>query len=179
MSPKISVFIGTSADGFIARKDGGLDWLDHDRCGDDYGYMDFYRSVDVLVMGRLTFQKVSRYNEWPYKEKEVIVLSSTMTQESVPEHVAQHVRVSSLKPVELVGELLNEGKRHIYVDGGKTIQSFLRCGLLTEIIINRVPVLLGEGISPFGKLSGDIKLKLISSVSYRSGLVQTRYGVQY
>jgi len=179
MTPRVSVFIGTSVDGFIARKNGGLDWLDHDRHGEDYGYVEFYRSMDVLVMGRLTFQKVAAYKEWPYREKEVVVLSSTLTEEAIPEELREHVSVSSLDPVSLVENLLNEGKFNIYVDGGKTIQSFLNCGLITDIILNRIPILIGEGIPLFGKLSNDLRLDLTGSRYFESGVVQTRYAVAY
>lgn len=179
MSPTVTVFIATSVDGFIARKDGNLDWLDHDRGGEDYGYIDFYRNTDVLVMGRLTYEKVATYKDWPYRGKEVVVLSSTLTMEDIPENLRDEVSVSSLDPRDLIEKLLNDGKYNIYVDGGKTIMSFFKAGLITDLVISRMPVLLGEGIPLFGHLDNDIKLNLLTSRSYSSGLVQTMYKVVY
>ena len=175
---KVSVYIATSLDGFIARENGDLDWLpgsDGEEGNEDLGYQDFMDSVDVLVMGRKTYEKVLSIGKWPYREKHVVVLSSTLTQ--VPNELAATVEIRSGTPAKIVRELEISGAKHIYVDGGTTIHSFLRAGLIQEIIITKVPVLVGSGISLFGNLDKDIRLGHIETNSYESGLVQSRYMV--
>jgi dihydrofolate reductase len=175
---KVSIYVATSLDGFIARENGDLDWLpgsDGEMGNEDLGYRDFMDSVDVLVMGRKTYEKVLSFGMWPYGEKHVVVLCSSLTQ--VPAEIAKTVEIRSGAPTELVKELERSGAKHIYVDGGKTIQSFLSAGLIQEIIITRVPVLIGSGISLFGDLARDIRLCHIKTTSYESGLVQSTYMV--
>ena len=134
---KKSVYIATSLDGFIARKNGSLDWLpgsDGESRGDeDYGYHAFMDSVDVLVMGRNTYELVLSFGEWSYGDKKVIVLSHSLTELSPT--LPDTVELLSCSPQELVAQLQTSGVKHIYVDGGKTIQGFLRAGLIDEIII--------------------------------------------
>ncbi len=175
---KISVYIATSLDGFIARENGDLDWLpgsdgDEDGTGEDYGYHQFMESVDVLVMGRNTYEMILSFGEWPYGEKRVIVLSSKEIE--IPEHLSGKVESSSSPPVKLGDELRKSGAKHLYIDGGKTIQGFLNAGLIQEMIITRVPVLLGSGIPLFGELDSDKKLRLLESRSFDSGFVQSKY----
>lgn len=178
MTLKCSVFIATSLDGFIARTDGALDWLPQDGAaddGEDYGYNAFIASVDTLVIGRKTYELVLTFGEWPYPGKRVVVLSSHYPVTSQP--LADGVEGTSCPPRELVQRLAAEGARHAYVDGGKTIQSFLNAGLIHEITITRVPVLLGAGIPLFGPLERDIALRHLATRSYANGLVQSRYSV--
>ena len=177
---KISVYIATSLDGFIARENGDLDWLpgsdgDEDGTGEDYGYHQFMESVDVLVMGRNTYEMILSFGEWPYGEKRVIVLSSKEIE--IPDKLAENVASRSCSPFELVDELLESGAKHLYIDGGKTIQGFLNAGLIQEIIITRVPVLLGSGIPLFGELDQDKKLHLLESRAFDNGFVQSKYEV--
>lgn len=177
MKPKVSVFIATSLDGFIARKDGNLDWLDKANtevpAGEDCGYQPFIDSVDVLVMGRNTFEKVLSFNEWPHGEKRVIVLSSTM--KALPSTMEGRVELANEKPRELLQRLENEGVRSVYVDGGITIREFLREGLIDELTITTIPVILGEGIPLFGPTEADTWLKHESTKSFPFGFVQTKY----
>ncbi|HLY96979.1 MAG TPA: dihydrofolate reductase family protein [Sideroxyarcus sp.] len=178
MTIKCSVFIATSLDGFIARKDGELDWLpgsDGSTGGEDLGYEQFIATVDTLVMGRNTYELVLSFGAWPYPDKRVVVLSARYSGELRP--LAEGVEGTSLSPPELVDRLARRGARHLYVDGGKTIQSFLKAGLIDEMTITRVPVLIGDGIPLFGSLEGDIRLLHRSTRAYESGMVQSRYEV--
>jgi dihydrofolate reductase len=178
MGIKSSVFIATSLEGFIARKNGELDWLpgsDGQAAEEDLGYDQFIAGVDALVMGRNTYELVQTFGEWPYGGKRVVVLSSRFPK--IPERLAEGVEGSSASPVELMRQLQLSGSTHVYVDGGKTIQSFLRANLIQEITISRVPILLGEGIPLFGPLVGDIKLRHESTKAFNNGLVQSRYSI--
>jgi dihydrofolate reductase len=169
-----SVFIGTSVDGFIARVNGDLDFLPAGG-GEPHGYDEFMASVDALVIGRKTFDTVLAYPEWPYGKKRVVVLSCRPLDFSrVREGVVEQM---SGAPAEIVSKLAGRGVKHIYVDGGITIQAFLRAGLIQRLIITRVPVLIGEGIPLFGALPSDVRLKHVATRHYPSGLVQTEYQV--
>jgi len=175
---KVSVYIATSLDGFIARKNGELDWLpgadgETDPAGEDFGFHEFMASVDVLVMGRKTFQKILSFGEWPYGDKRVIVLSSKDIQ--IPSKLLSTVDAKSCSPAELVQELSEADHQHLYVDGGKTIQSFLNDGLVQELTIFRVPVLIGSGTPLFGKLEKDIHLHHIQTTSFKNGFVESKY----
>ena len=175
---KASVYIATSLDGFIARENGDIDWLPgrgSEGSDEDYGYKEFMDTVDVLVMGRKTYEKVLTFNEWPYGDKPVVVLSSGSV--NIPEHLARSVESMSCSPAELVRQLSERGARHLYVDGGKTIQGFLDAGLLQQLIITRVPILIGGGIPLFGQLKRDIKLRHSDTRQFASGLVQSKYEV--
>lgn len=179
---KVSVYIATSLDGFIAREDGGLDWLpgadpenQDESNGEGYGYREFMDSVDVLVMGRKTFEQVLSFGTWPYENKRVIVLSSGDV--TVPDELVSGIEVRSCSPCDLVEQLEADGANHVYVDGGNTIQRFLSAGLIQQIIITRIPVLIGRGIPLFGLLDNDILLKHIETRPFPSGFVQSRYEV--
>ena len=168
-----SVFIGTSVDGFIARPNDALDFLPEGG-GEPHGYNEFFASVDALVIGRKTFEIVLAFPEWPYGAKPVIVLSSRpLDLSKVPATVEQ----MQGSPREIVSTLEARGMRHIYVDGGVTIQRFLRKGLIQRLIITRVPVLIGEGVPLFGTLPKDVRLEHVQTQHYRSGLVKTEYRV--
>jgi dihydrofolate reductase len=175
---KASVFIAVSLDGYIARENGDIDWLsaaDSEGSTEDYGYQEFMDSVDVLVMGRSSFEKVLTFGRWPYGNKQVVVLSSRPLQ--IPDDIAGSVEHKSSSPGELVNQLSMRGAKHLYIDGGKTIQGFLAAGLIQQIIITRIPILIGNGIPLFGPLNKDIKLRHIETRTFTSGLVQSRYQV--
>jgi dihydrofolate reductase len=171
---KASVFIATSVDGYIARKDGGLDWLPADG-GEPHGYDEFIATVDAIVIGRKTFETVLTYHVWPYETRPVVVLSSTLPGVNVPPGAV--CEVMSGAPRDIVARLEARGMRHIYVDGGRTIQGFLEERLIQKMTITRVPILLGSGIPLFGILPHDIKLQHLASQSYASGLVKSEYQV--
>ena len=169
-----SVFIGTSLDGFIARHNGSFDFLPVGG-GEPHGYEEFFASVDALVIGRKTFEVVQAFPEWPYGDKRVVVLSSRSLDLSGVR--SANVEQMSGAPTEIVAKLAATGAHHLYIDGGITIQEFLRAGLIQRLIITRVPVLIGEGIPLFGKLPHDVKLRHMSTQQYASGLVKSEYHV--
>jgi dihydrofolate reductase len=170
----VSAFVGTSVDGFIARPDGNLDFLPADG-GEPHGYDEFMASVDALVIGRKTFETVLAYATWPYGQKRVVVLSSRPVDFSgVRGGVVGQMAGS---PAEIVAKLAASGVQHVYVDGGITIQGFLRAGLVQRIIITRVPVLIGSGIPLFGSLPRDVRLRHVATQNYSSGLVKSEYYV--
>lgn len=171
---RISVFVGVSVDGFLARKDDRLDFL-FQKPDVDNGYGDFIATVDALVIGRETFEVVKSFEEWPYGKKPVIVLSHTPGRMRAPS--GTNCEFMSATPKQVVAHLSKRGVKHIYVDGGKTIQGFLRAGLVQRMIITRVPVLIGEGIPLFGSVPRDIRLKHVRTRTFRNGMVQTEYRV--
>src|SRR5207247_737031 len=142
----VSVFIGTSVDGFIARPNGDLDWLPAGG-GEPHGYHEFVASVDAIVIGRKTFEKVLTFAAWPYGDKRVVVLSSRPVDLSAVG--AGVVEQMAGEPAEIVSRLAAQGAHHLYVDGGVTVQRFLRAGLVQRLVVTRVPVLLGDGIPLF------------------------------
>lgn len=171
------VFIATSLDGFIARRNGDLDWLmKQQTSGEDHGYDAFMASVDGLIMGRGTFEKVLSFDPWPYP-KPVIVLSRSLTNDDIPAALKDRVRLSTLAPKALMEELHSEGWRRAYVDGGKVIQSFLTEGLIEDITLTQIPILIGDGLPLFGSTPRDIDLELIETQTFPSGLATSKYRV--
>jgi len=168
---KASVFVGTSLDGFIARANGDLDFLEAGG-GEPHGYDEFIATVDALVIGRKTFETVLTFGSWPYGNKPVVVLS---TRPLAPTPPGAMVERMSGAPADIVSQLAARGIGHIYVDGGITIQRFLEAGLIHRLIITRVPVLIGGGIPLFGAVPRDIPLKHVATRHYASGLVQSEY----
>ena len=178
--PKCSVFIATSLDGFISRADGRIDWLEAANAtvtaGEDCGYAAFFATVDALVMGRGTFETAIAFPTWPYGARRVFILSRTLSQ--LPGNTPATVSLSAEPPRDLVERLYADGYRHLYVDGGRTIQSFLSAGLIDEFTITVIPVLLGAGRPLFGPLWADVHLELVGSRAYPFGFVQNRYKVR-
>ncbi|MFZ0795373.1 MAG: dihydrofolate reductase family protein [Candidatus Korobacteraceae bacterium] len=168
---KTTVFVGASVDVFIARANGDLDFLPED-C-EPHGYAEFIASVDTIVIGRKTYEKVLSFDGWPYGQKRVVVLSSrpvdlTLAAGGVVEQMAG-------APGDIVSQLAASGAQHLYVDGGITIQRFLAAGLIQRLIVTRVPVLIGDGIPLFGVLPRDVRLRHVTTRHYPSGLVQSEY----
>lgn len=176
MTMMATVFVGVSVDGFLARRNGDLDFLPGDEV-EDHGYDAFIATVDVIVIGRKTFETVLGFDAWPYGDKRVVVLSHGALDLSVA--VARGGRVERMggPPEAIAARLEAEGARHLYVDGANTIQGFLRAGCIGRLIITRVPVLIGDGISLFGALEKDVRLRHIRTQHYPSGLVQSEYQV--
>ncbi len=171
------VYIATSLDGFVARPDHRIDWLTKQKTdGEDHGYDEFIDSVDGIVMGRGSFETILSFGEWPY-QKPVIVMSKSLSQSDIPAELADKVRLSDLEPVELMRSLDEEGWSRAYVDGGRVVQSFMRAGLIEDMVLTTMPILIGDGIRLFGEIDRDIDLELISAKSFKSGMVQTRYRV--
>ena len=184
-----SVFLGMSVDGFIARLDGDLSFLDgsdddggnrgggngggapDDGEGGDFGFAEFVAGIDALVMGRATYDVIAPFDEWPYQGKPVHVLSTTLE----PGADARIIVHRSFD--EAIAALTAAGYRRLYVDGGRTVHAFLRAGLIADLTLSRVPVLIGTGHTPFGELAVDIPLEHVRTQTFGSGMVQTTYRV--
>ncbi|MDP2273993.1 MAG: dihydrofolate reductase family protein [Archangium sp.] len=163
--PTCLVFIATSVDGFIARPDGGLDWLKRvERDGEDYGFQKFFDSIDTIVIGRGTYDVTRAFETWPYLGKRCVVMTHRPTTPRVNEEFFAGT------PAELLSTL--EGR--VYVDGGNVISQFLATGLIEQMTISQIPIVLGEGL-PLFKAPGEHPLTLVESRAFPSGLVQTTW----
>lgn len=174
--PKVSVFIARSLDGFIARPDGQLDWLQVYQsavpAGEDCGFAAFMASVDVLFMGRHTFDTVQSFNAWPYGDTPVWVLSHhPETLGNLPATVS----VVAGEPAELLTRCAQQGFQHVYLDGGLCVQQFIQAGLVDEMIITTLPILIGAGRPLFAELSADIVLEIVHHRVYPFHFTQTHY----
>jgi len=176
---KCSVYVAVSLDGFIARDDGSVDWLDTANAamppGEDCGFKAFFATVDTLVMGRKTFEQVLAWGKWHYGDTPVVVLSRRSA--SLPAGPPDTVTLSQESPAALVARLAGEGVKHVYVDGGLTIQGFLAQGLIDELTVTVIPILLGTGIPLFGPLPRDVALAHVETRVFGFGLVQHKYRV--
>lgn len=174
---RISAYIAISLDGYIARKNGDLDWLNaaDEGAEEDFGYQEFMDSVDVMILGRRTFEQVLTFAEWPYGVKPVVVLSRRHLE--IPTYLMPIVSVSLESPGDLVARLISQGATHLYIDGGVTIQRFLAAGLIDEITLTYIPLLLGAGIPLFGPLNREVRLMLLATRAFTNGYVQSRYRI--
>lgn len=175
-----SVFIATSLDGYIATPDGGIDWLTEAGTpgeSEEFGFSSFFSSVDVMIMGRNTLEIVLSFGvDWPYEGKRVIVLSKTMNE--IPKELAGKIELYHGSILALAGKLRSEGYKRAYIDGGKTVQSFLREGLITDLTITRVPIILGKGLPLFGELAAPIRLEHLKTGELDSGFTASTYRVK-
>ena len=177
---KVSIFIGTSLDGYIARENGDIDWLNiiskKATPGEDFGFNSFLESVDLIVMGRKTFDQVITFNYWPYKEIKIIVLTSKDIE--IPEKLKKTVTTSNTSSsAQLIKELSYQTVNHIYVDGGTVIKDFLSEGLVDEITVTIAPILIGIGKSYSGLLPKDLYLQHLETTVYDFGFVQNKYKI--
>ncbi len=169
------VYIGMSLDGYIADRDGGLDFLEAvpNPEGNDLGYTAFIDRVDALVMGRVTMETVLGFGiDWPYT-KPVFVLSSTMTE--VPEELIEKVEIVNGDLNEIVSSLQAKGFENLYIDGGRVIQSFLQEDLIDEMILTRLPFLIGGGTSLFGDLTDPLLFSHTKTEVLLDEIVQSHY----
>jgi dihydrofolate reductase len=165
------VYIAVSLDGYIARADGGLDWLSVvERPGEDYGYQAFFDSIDALVIGRKTYDTALGFEKWPYENKRCIVVTRS------PPAARHGETFHSGSLSSLLDRLGAAGARRVYVDGGVLIRSFLAEDFVDDVTLSVIPVLLGAGISLFGGV--ERRMQLVSSRSFPSGLVQLSYNVE-
>lgn len=172
---RASAYIAVTLDGYIAGPGGDISWLDSYQGGEeDYGFFAFMDSVDCLVMGRNTYEQVLAFGQWPYGDKPMIVLSRSLTQLTPIAGACLSLFKEDLPA--LMTHCQQLGYQHLYVDGGKTIQSFLQQGLLNELIITRVPLLLGEGIALFDHIPR-VPVQHVQTQAYASGLVQSHYRI--
>jgi dihydrofolate reductase len=185
---KCSVFIATSADGYIATKDGGVEWLekagkaDADMGGQpDTSFKDYMSTVDCMIMGRKCMEKISSFNltaeQWPYGDTRIFVLSNSV--KVAPDNLKDRVEMVSGEIPALVARLESEGFQHAYIDGGSTITSFLNLGLINEMTISRAPILIGEGIPLVGKINKHIRLENSQAKACTNGFIQVKYKVNY
>jgi dihydrofolate reductase len=175
-----SVYIAASLDGFIARPDGDIEWLHNSAYNlpegeNDFGYERFINTVDALVMGRHTYEKVLSFDGWPYGEKKVVVLTGRPL--SIPAAPTANVSFDSGSPADIVTRLDSAGAGHLYIDGGQTIQQFLQAGLISQMIITQIPILLGSGIPLFGSLATEISLNHRQTRTFANGFVQSHYEI--
>ena len=170
-----TVFVGISVDGFLARRDGSFDFLPNEP--EPHGFEELLASIDAIVMGRNTFEVVMGFDGWFYGDKRVVVLSHRALDLEPARARGGRVEQLSGEPAEIVAALAASGAHHLYVDGGLTIQEFLRAGQIQRLVLTRVPVLIGDGIPLFGALPHDVKLRHVATRSFPSGLVQSEYEV--
>lgn len=167
------MFLATSVDGYIAGPADDLAFLERVQLeGEDYGYAELMRSVDVLVLGRRTYEVALGFDPWPYAGKRCVVMSRTQAAPRYDEEIVAEA------PEELVARLGAEGARHLYVDGGTLVRSFLRAGLVHELVLSVVPVVLGAGVRLWSEGGPQVPLRLESSRAWPTGLVQLRYAVE-
>lgn len=175
MEYKNFAYIGTSLDGYIADKNGGLDWLERIPNPDhnDMGYGAFTSQIDALVWGRNTFETVCGFDmEWPF-QKPVFVASKSLNE--FPEKLKDKVQLVSGSIPEILSTIHKRGYHRLYIDGGKLIQSFLAEDLIDEMTITIIPTLLGSGISLFGELIEKLDFELIKSQVFLGHIVQNHY----
>lgn len=175
MEKKNSVFIARSLDGYIADKNGGLDWLNSIPNPDniDMGYGEFISQIDAIVMGRKTFETVCSFDsDWPYT-KPVFVLSRTLA--SIPEEYKDKAALIEGSLSGIVEQLNQKGFNRLYIDGGTTILGFLKEDLIDELIITTIPTLLGGGIPLFSELPKALSFEHVDSQVYLNELVQDHY----
>lgn len=185
---KCSVYIATSVDGFIAKNDGNVDWLHtagnkNADMGEhaNMGFNDYMSSIDCMIMGRKCMEMISSFNlsaeQWPYGDIKIIALSATI--KKAPNNLNNKVQMYSGDINKLVSSLENEGYKHAYIDGGTTIQAFFNLQLIDELIITRVPILIGEGIPLFGQTFKDINLEQAEATAFPNDFIQVKYKVNY
>ncbi|NUL44953.1 dihydrofolate reductase [Cellulosimicrobium funkei] len=169
---RAAVFLGLSVDGRIARPDGDLEWLtSRGAAAGDAGFTPFVESVDAVVMGRRTYEVIASEEHWPYLDRPMHVISTTLAADGDP-------RITVHRSGEAaVHALQRDGHRRVYADGGETVRWFLASGLVDELTLSQVPVLIGEGPTLFGPLSGDVNLEHVRTAVLDGGMVQTTYRV--
>lgn len=177
LRPRFCAFVVASLDGFVSREDGGLDWLQEASTrmppGEDCGYAAFLNGVDLLVMGRRTFERVRAVPPWPYPAKPVHVLSRSLG--TVPADLDVPVTLSAEPPARLAARLQQQGMGRVSVDGGQTLQAFLREGMLDELVVTTIPVLLGRGRPLFGPVERDLALSHAGTRTWPFGFVQSTW----
>ncbi len=172
---RTSVFIAQSLDGFIAKKDGDIEWLNEasqKAKDEDLGYESFMESCDYLIMGKNSFMKVLSFDTWPYDGEKVIVVSSTLKR--LPEDI-KNVTLFNGDIKDLHTKLKNENCKKLYIDGGKLISSFLNENLVTDITVTNIPIFLGKGIKLFNNVNTKLQFKAKESTVFPSGLVKIKY----
>src|ERR1700730_6414364 len=171
-----TVYIASSLDGYIAREDGSIDWLmelpNPDKS--DYGFSVFLERIDGIIMGRKSFETILGFDEWPYsKPVPVFVLSDSL--DKLPNKFSGRAEIVRGELKGILESLKVKGIHNLYIDGGKTIQGFLKEDLIDEMIITRVPILLGSGIPLFGKNNSELEFEHVETAVHNNMLVRSKY----
>lgn len=175
MRKQNKVFIATSLDGRIADKNGGIDWLHSvpNPDNNDMGYAAFMASVDALIMGRTTFETVCGFDmDWPY-DKPVFVLSNSLT--TVPEKFIGKAEIVKGPLTKVINKIHAKGYHRLYIDGGKTIQSFLREDLIDELTITIIPTILGGGPTLFANSAVPLDYACVNTQVFLDMVVQNTF----
>lgn len=170
---KIKLYIAASIDGYIARRDGDLDWLMKYPINSEtnYGYDDFYKSIDTVIMGGQTYRDIMNMDfVWPYKDKTTYVITRN------PMGTKENVHPIIDNVIEEISKLREEKGKDIWlVGGGKLTAMLLKQDMINEMIITTIPVILGNGIPLFPEQPKESKWELLDSMSYKNGGIQTTY----
>lgn len=175
MNKENSVFIAKSIDGYIADKNGGIDWLNSipNPGNDDMGYLEFNSKIDALVMGRTTFETVLGFDvDWPY-DKPVFILSNKLKE--IPKSHQRKAFLIKGTLTEILNQIHEKGFNRLYIDGGTTISNFLKEDLIDEMVLTTIPILLGGGSSLFSELPNELKFELIGTKTYLNQITQNHY----
>ncbi len=173
----LKAYIASSLDRFIAKKDGSVEWLHSEKYhleNEDFGYEKFMESIDCIVMGRITFETVLKFDPYPFENVPVIVVSKNPYYKIELKH---QITIFTRPLRELIPFLESKKYQNVYVDGGKLIQSFLKESLLDEITITQIPIVLGSGIPLFSETDREIEFKHRKTKSFPNGFVQTEYEI--
>jgi dihydrofolate reductase len=171
---KIILYIAQSLDGYISTPDGGVAWLDDfNSTGEDLGYKDFIDGIDVNIQGAKTYQQVLDFDiPYPYTGK-----SFVLTHQQLEKPADTNIEFFEGELSELAAKAKEESKKNVWLIGGaNVVQQFLKEDLIDEIILFTMPVMLGDGVSLFGKTKL-IKTKLVDSQVYKSGIVMGHYEI--
>lgn len=169
---EVVLYIAQSLDGYIATESGGLEWLDLVAAeGEDYGYNEFVATVDTVIIGRKTYDKVMSFGiEFPHKGRSTHVVSRTLS------GTTEDVSFYNGDISKLITEIRQSPGKHIYVDGGsELVLEMLKNDLVDRFIISIIPVMLGNGIRLFQSGFSQLNISLVDCVKYPSGLVQLHY----
>lgn len=171
MRPQVSVFLALSLDGFIAGEGGDLSWLEafSSDSPDETGYTSLMNDIDVIVMGRNTYDTVIAFDPWPYAGKRMVV----MTRRKLASRHGEEPFDGAL--TTLLGRLAEDGHRHVYLDGGMTAREGIAAGVVDSITLSWVPIVLGKGIPLFSNDLPQTLLRLDDTKRLPSGLMQARY----
>ena len=175
---KITVYIATSADGFIARKDGAVDWLDRPRTAGDYGMGAFFKSIDTILWGRKTYDMAVRFQKEGKDAPDTSGIKNYAFSHKPPRKVARGFEFVK-EPIKIFAKRLRsqKGKNIMMMGGGGIIASFLDAGEIDEFIIHVIPVFIGEGIPLVAPSRRTVPLKLLSSKKFSDGVVRLHYAV--
>lgn len=169
------VFIATSLDGYISDKNGGLDWLNSIPNPEklDMGYNQFVEKIDAIVMGRKTLETVCSFDcDWPYT-KPVFVISNSL--KSLPEKCKGKAEVVNGSLSKIIKQINKKGHYQLYIDGGTTVQNFLKEDLIDEICITTIPIMLGGGTPLFKDLPKELDFEFVKSELYLDQVLQNTY----